>query len=138
MNGCEREGGGEKGIHLHSRKLFAFSLCIGERDIGILRSPFSTLFIDPRKHIPHFPFLRFIQGAHPTGHGHVNQCWGEGSRYTLLIPPPLVLSLLSPSSREHSLSNTMQHPPPIHRCFSHPLIALLDVISDKRILWRLE
>ena len=39
---------------------------------------------------------------------------------------------------ERTLSNTMQHPPPIHRCFSHPLIALLDVISDKRILWRLE
>ena len=121
-----------EGIHLHSRKLLAFSLCISEGDIGIVRSrsfvghssPFSTLFIGAKKTHSSLTFIHGT-GAHSAPPPHVNQCLGEGSRYTILIPSP---SPLLPQSSEGSLSPRYNATPsnPIHRCFSHPHIAVLD------------
>ena len=126
-----------EGIHLHSRKLLAFSLCISEGDIGIVRSrsfvghssPFSTLFIGAKKT---HSFLRFIHGtgaqcAHPASAAR-QSVFGRRvslhhSHSLLLSPSPLL-----PQSSEGSLSPRYNATPsnPIHRCFSHPHIALLD------------
>lgn len=104
------------------------SVCASAREISASfasvrhSSPFSTLFIGAKKThstLSLHSLLRFIHGAHP-GHGHVSQSvFGREKERGLVTQFSFPLSLLSP------LSNTMQHPP-IHRCFSHPHIALLD------------
>ena len=88
---------------------------VHQRDIGIARasshsSPLARSLrfssAAPRKHIP--PFDSFTALAPP----HVNQCLGEGSRYTILIPSsssPL-LSFPNPA-KALSPPDTMQHPP---------------------------
>ena len=114
-----------------AREISASSVRV--RSLGILR-PFLRFSSAPRKHIPHFPFLPSIHSRRPWP-PHVSQSvFGrererererEGSRYTILSPT-LPSPLPHPASeRRSALSNTMQHPP-IHRCFSHPHIALLD------------
>ena len=100
---------------------------VHQRDIGIARasshsSPLarSLCFSSaaPRKHIP--PFDSFTALAPP----HVNQCLGEGSRYTILIPsssPPL-LSFPNPAkalSLPPIQCNTLQSNPPLLFSPSH-------------------
>ena len=118
-----KNGEGENSSPLKETARIQF---VHQRDIGIARasshsSPLARSLrfssAAPRKHIP--PFDSFTALAPP----HVNQCLGEGSRYTILIPSPLL-----PQSSEGSLSPRYNATPsnPIHRCFSHPHIAVLD------------
>ena len=125
-----KNGEGENSSPLKETARIQF---VHQRDIGIARAsshsspPRSLRFSSaPRKHIPSFDSFTALAPSAPTSPPpHVNQCLGEGSRYTILIPSPLL-----PQSSEGSLSLSPRYNAtpsnPIHRCFSHPHIAVLD------------
>ena len=131
-----KNGEGENSSPLKETARIQF---VHQRDIGIARasshsSPLARSLrfssAAPRKHIPPFDSFTALAPSAPTSPPpHVNQCLGEGSRYTILIPsssPPL-LSFPNPA-KALSLSPRYNATPsnPIHRCFSHPHIAVLD------------
>ena len=138
MDGMGEEG---EGIHLHSRKLLAFSLCISEGDIGIVRSrsfvglghssPFSTLFIGAKKthSTLSLPSFDSFTAAMATPRQSIS-VWERERERGLVTQFSFSPSLPLPHPAS-ALSNTMQHPP-IHRCFSHPHIALLDQSTTER------
>ena len=126
-----KNGEGENSSPLKETARIQF---VHQRDIGIARtsshsSPLARSLrfssAAPRKHIP--PFDSFTALAPP----HVNQCLGEGSRYTILIPSPLL-----PQSSEAPPSpiqcNTLQSNPPLLFSPSHCFAGLFhDVILGK-------
>ena len=108
---------------------------VHQRDIGIARefaffAPRSLRFSSaPRKHIPPFDsFTALARRVAPALHRLRTSIsvWEKG----LVTPfsfPPLPLSSPSPIQRRLSLPRYNATPSnPIHRCFSHPHIAVLD------------
>ena len=107
---------------------------VHQRDIGIARagshsSPLARSLrfssAAPRKHIPSFDSFTALAPSAPTSPPpHVNQCLGEGSRYTILIPSsssPL-LSFPNPAkalSLPPIQCNTLQSNPPLLFSPSH-------------------
>ena len=142
MNGCEerRRGGTERGENSSPLKETVRIQFVHQRDIGIARArgrarefaffaPRSLRFSSaPRKHIP--PLHSFTALA-PTLHRLRTSIsvWEKGLVTPFSFPPPLspLLSFPHPA-KALSLSPRYNATPsnPIHRCFSHPHIALLD------------
>ena len=114
----------EKGrIHLHSRKQFAFSLCISEISasrarVRILR-PSLALYAFHR--CQENTFLPSIHSRHYCLRTSIS-VWEKGLVTPFSFP---LLSFPNPAKPPHPRYNATPSNP-IHRCFSHPHIALLD------------
>ena len=137
MNGCEDRRGGGKGEFISTQGNSSHSVCASARYRHRARefaffAPRSLRFSSaPRKHIPPFDsFTALARRVAPALHRLRTSIsvWEKGLVTPFSFPPPLSPSPLLPQSSEGSLSPRYNATPsnPIHRCFSHPHIALLD------------